>query len=213
MVEWPLIGFDPSQKIPPWASSVDLVIQVVYVVLYSLLLAVVFARLGKDIDRPLWKCQGARDAIRRFFVLWLIINLYFLMLYRLQRVAMLNDGEDVALFIELLVMTSYIVAYPAGACVMYMGKLDWAQLGQGLKPLARKFDLAFPILAVNFAGYVLLTVGMFAGAGLSSIPARVALPAVLNFSMALIDCFVFCAMWRVCMINRDDPDTEDNDPF
>jgi hypothetical protein len=213
LVEWPLIGFDATRDIPPWAANVDLLIQMVYVALYAALVAVVFARLGKDIDRPLWKCGSSAEALRRFFALWLIINLYFLMLYRLQRVAIMHDNEDVAIFLELLVMISYIVAFPAGTCIMYAGKLDWAQLGPSLRPLTRKFDLAFPVLAINFGGYVLLTIGMFIGAEVTAIAGRLLIPGALSFAMALLDGFVFCAMWRVCMVHRDEPDTDDEDLF
>lgn len=209
LVELPLLpnGLDEA---PPWAINVDLLIQVAYAAIYSALVAIVFARLGKDIDRPLWKCRDDRDALQRFFMLWLIINLFFLVLLRFQRIAMNNELVDVALTLEFLKMTTYIIAYPAGVCIMYSGALDWSRLGESLKPIARKFDLAFAVLVVNFSGYIALTVGIFVGEETLSELGQLFLAPVLVFLISLLDCLVFAATWRVCMVHRDEPE-EDND--
>lgn len=194
---------------PAWAAALlplgrDLLLASAYSAVYAILLA----RLGRNIDRPLWKCADDLEALRRFFEPWFILGLSVLLLQRLLGRAYAAEVQDLALFLELAHMAVIIFLIPVGACVMRMGRLDWRHLGDTLAPMFRQFHLTILVLLLGFMQVMLFYV--WAQLAVDS-PAYLA-PIPFDLLSAFLDLLAFAAMWRICMIDRDTP-REDEDDF
>lgn len=206
----PIAGLPDDAAVPGWARAYDLVLQIARAAVFSVLAAAVYARLGKDIDRPLWKCASDAEAVRRFFMTWFLLNLVVLLLFRLQFMAYRAENPDLVILLEFFIMLAIATLTPIGACIMYHGGLDWAHFGQSLRPIARQFGLAFLAILLSFLGYFLLNV---ARALDPEIHKGIIVPAGITIPLALLDALAFCVMWRVCMINRDTPEEDSDDLF
>lgn len=202
------VGDSPPEKLPPELRAIELSFQLLLAAIYSAAQAVAFARLGKDIDRPLWKCSGDYEALARYFTPWFILNLLLTLLWTLRRIAYAHDNESGGLLIEFLVMLLYVLCVPIGACIVYGGGLQWERLGQLLAPLMRQFPLAAVSLLFGLIGFTLLGLIRDLAPGIAAMPVAAAGVTAL---LALFDCLAFAAMWRVCMIQRDTPPDEDLD--
>ncbi len=195
-------GFIPETQTPPWAFAYSIGMDILLAALSSVFQAVFFAQLGKEIDRPLWKCADARTALNRFWLPWFIINLVFITVFRLQwRFAQSDSGDSVLIF-EFAILLLYLFAIPVGTCIMHWGRLDWTELGDALSPMAKHFPLLLAVLGLNFFQWMLhLMVGF-------SLPESQSwglapLLALVNAPFALLDCVAFAATWQICMIHRN----------
>ncbi len=177
----------------------------------SLVQAVCFAALGAAIARPMWKWRGPRDGLVRFFMPWLIINLFLVMLADIHRHFFLLEQEDLASLLELALMVVHVAALPLGTAIMYWGALSWPDLPATLAPLTRFFRLTLQSLGVGLFQYVLL------GVRASFLePDRVwtlALYAVTDIPILMLDVIIFAQVWRICMLNSTTPPNADDSPF
>ena len=194
-------GFVEPDALPSWYPIYAIAADLFLAAGFSAVQAVVFAMFGREIDRPLWKCEGPGDALRRFFIVWFILNLVILTVIRLQVRAAEADAAQVVIALDFLMLGLYLFALPVGACVMYWGRLNWEELGESLAPIARQFPLVVVVLAINFGQYILHLILV------DLLPqARADSPIVLaiaDIPFHLLDCFAFAAMWRICMLHRD----------
>jgi hypothetical protein len=164
----------------------------------SVLMCVAFSRLGRELDKPLWKVRGDWEAIRRFFALWFLLNLATLTLYRIagSRVAASSDSVVAELlFLAFLVVQAMVV--PVGACIMFGGGLRWKDLAEHLHPLVRNLPQVLPVLGVSLLSLLVV---------ISVIPFLVNLiwlVPLVNIISSYVDCLVFVAMWLICMMHRD----------
>ncbi len=206
-----LSDYTGDDVIPLWVYTVSLVMDLTLAGLYAALQAIVFSVMGREMDRPLWKCAGPAEALRRFFLPWFIINLGILALARIQlRTAML-DMPDLVMLLEFCLMLAYCFAVPAGACIMFYGALEWREIGSILAPIGRRFALVWVVLLINFGQFVISRAASLSAAppALEIILARTLLDAALS----VVDCFVFAAIWTVCQIHRNEAPTTGNDDF
>lgn len=179
-------------------------------VVFSGVEAIFLSALGREIDRPIWKCKGPADALRRFFTPWLIINLSCITLIDIQaRLALLGQSEAVLLF-EGLILIAHLCALPIGAAIMHWGALEWRELGSALRPLLRFLHLLLLPLALAFFQFALVRLRgvVVAGDGSTMVLTRV----VLDIPMILLDVLIFALVWRICMMHRNEPEVE-SDPF
>ena len=65
---------------PPWMPAFRLVSLLWLAVGASVCAAAFFSMIGRRVDRPLWKCPGWQDGVRRFFLPWFIVNLCQIMI-------------------------------------------------------------------------------------------------------------------------------------
>lgn len=179
---------------------------IVLAALGGVLCAVCFARIGKDIDRPLWKCTGDGDALQRFFTPWFILFLLSgTVLSLLDRFAEAERGDAATLCFSLYLLL-FVLQIPVGTCVMYMGGLHWPLLWESLRPITVLLPLAlgvFAITALEFITTVLAS--QFHGGALYW--------AAMNAGLSFLECFAFALMWRICMLHRDLPAEQDPDDF
>jgi hypothetical protein len=201
------------------ASNVLVLIPVYLIVCvaYAVAQSVVFAQMGKEIDRPLWKIAGAKEAVRRFFPLWFTIS--FVTLATLQisdSLARTGNPELGMLLYYGLFMSITLVGVPVGACIMFYGKLEWPNLGEILIPLARQFPMTMAILLLNLFQFLLMGVLMSSDAGAAAKP-DVFMTLFKGTALAVvggyIDCVVFAGVWLICMADRDTDHERDDFDF
>lgn len=192
------------------ASSIRLGMAIYLAVAASALMAIFFSALGARIDRPIWKCAGAGEALRRFFVPWLIINLFTITLIDVQTRLLAAERGEVAALLELLVLTVHLAAVPVGACVMHWGALAWHELGAALKPLVRMMSLTLLPLAIAFLQYVFMN--LRAAFLVENDAATFMTYMITDIPLLLLDALIFGLVWRICMHCRNVPE-EEVDPF
>ena len=203
--------FVPEGNVPAWYPAYHIVSDVIAAAAIAGVTAIFLAEIGREIDRPLWKCGTATEAFKRFFLPWFIFNLAFVTIVSLQ--SRLGDAgnSDAVAALEFLVLLIQLLYIPVGACIMYGGGLHWDRLGELLAPIARMMpDSLLPI----GLGFVQFCVG-YAIASLSPDEIRdtwlsLAPSAVYITAGAFLECLAFAAMWRICMMHRDNPPENDD---
>lgn len=176
---------------------------------FALAQTVAFARMGKEIDRPLWKISGAREALARFFPLWLVLNLLNLAVLRLWVRALEADptsGLASALLLMLSLATMFQV--PVGACLMFARCGHWSELPESLAPLARQFPKVLIFLFLNFVQLVLALDHIQRIAANPASRLILWLSPALDVFLAYCDCLVFAGIWLICMITTKDIDVD-----
>ena len=162
-----------------------------------------FSRLGRAIDRPVWKVAGDREAFARFFVWWFIVSLSFVTLFSL--LGLVSDaapGSSGRLLLKLAFFLMFLFAVPVGACVMFSGRLVWRDLAQDLAPLVHQWPRTAAVLFVNylmFAAYLAVAALLVERPELRT---RQWGTLLLEVPFAAGDCFVFAATWLICMTHR-----------
>lgn len=194
-----------SEGVPPFPVQVyDLVGGLVTAAAIAALQTVVFARMGREIDRPLWRSPDAADALRRFFQLWLILNLVTVALDQLLQLAYRQNAEAALVFLVFLYGLVVLLSIPVGACIMFSGAFEWKELGTSLAPLVQQAPRTLVLIMLNLFQILLL----FELVRLRSIRAEE--PAVFwtvytlaPVAMAYLDCVVFAGAWHLCIEHRN----------
>ncbi len=190
------------QMLPPEWRLYHLASLVLSCAASAAITAIVFARMGREIDRPLWKCSGTPDALRRFFTLWFILYLGTQMLRQLGLNRLAYGDEFTGNLLLFGFMLSFVCTIPVGACVMYSGALHWDRLYQALRPLMVMYPISMYVFSVAFFEFVLLV-----GVILFSQPFAdmlLYLPLV-NVVLSAFECLIFVLTWRICMLHREFP--------
>ncbi len=191
------VGNGPA---PPWAAVFDILFDLLCVGAGSALQAVIFAEIGKEIDRPLWKCAGPRDALRRFFMVWFILNLIVLMIAHLQMGAAKADNAELLAMLMFFMLLFFPFYVPLGACAMYWGRLEWSELPEALRPIVRMVPGVLVVLGLGLLQWILpQLMTELTPPGLL----RAAFFVPLDILLALLEVLAFAAMWRLCMQHRD----------
>ncbi len=202
---------DEGASPPPWMAGYQVIADLFVAAGYSAVQAAVFAALGREIDRPLWKSPDIKDALRRFFMVWFLLNLAVIAVIRAQASALRADAEAATAWLLILLLVLYVAAVPVGACVMYWGRLNWRELPEALAPLGRMLPLTLAVFLLTLGQFLLhLFILPLVPQGVTeSVPAM----AVVDIPFALLDCYAFTATWRLCMAHRDADFTHDLDMF
>lgn len=196
----------PDGEFPAWFPAYNLSRQLFVAACVALIQAVVFARLGRAIDRPLWKCADDAEAVRRFFVPWFVLNLFGILLQQLQINAQSAGDEGLYVFAEFTFLMAYVFSIPAGAAVMAHGALDWSRLGEILAPIGRQLRHVLLVFVLMAAGHVLNFVALalvYLASGEGGVDAAIVLPAIAIMPPAFIEALAFAVMWRILMLDRD----------
>ena len=199
---------EDTQKPTFWQGLISMLATVLNASATAALQAIFFARLGTRIDRPLWRCTGPGDALKRFFMPWFILNLGMLALMQL---TMRFNTSQAAMLFFMFFMVGFIVMVPLGTCIMYHGRLHWPEVPIALQPIAKQFSPSMAVMAISFLEFMLLLVFFEMVLKYEILQTSSTLSALVNAPFALIECFVVAAMFRVCMIHRDS--LSDEDPY
>lgn len=192
---------------PAWFPLYNLGKQFALAGFVALLQAVLFARMGRSVDRPLWKCEGDSEAIRQYFPTWFMLNLLGMVLQQLQVNAQNSGDEGLMVFMEFVFMIAYMLVIPVGACVMHAGALEWPRAGEILAPIGRQLRQVLLVFVLMSLGYILHFVSvqvLHSALGGEGVDAAVLLPALAIAPPALVECLAFLIMWRILMLDRDE---------
>ncbi len=174
---------------------------ILYPACWALAASVTFSRLGRELDKPLWKLPGDREAVRRFFLPWFILFLIVILSHRVLDFAVARtESLEAAFFGLLLVFLLGAWVIPIGACIMFLGYPGRAGLAETLTPLGRFFSTT--ILFVGF-GFFVSWASLFLFLELHS---RF-LPLILcvDLIQGYCDCVIFAGIWEICRMHRNYP--------
>ncbi|MBI2426012.1 MAG: hypothetical protein HYV27_24520 [Candidatus Hydrogenedentes bacterium] len=183
----------------------------------AVLQSIYFAAIGREVDKPLWKCPAAGEAVRRFFLIWFLLILILLTTEQFMSIAAeRGDEQAFAALLPIYIFLSAIY-FPIAACIMFWGRLNWQELGEALLPMLREMSNVILVMFIMFVNIMLqITVPAAFAPLLDSetplAPQNLLLPALLSIPSGLLDCLSFVIMFRICMIHRTtDYDSDDFD--
>lgn len=192
---------------------IDLAVNIIGTAISAALQAIFFGYLGKVIDRPLYKLDGAGEAIRRFFVMWLLLNMVMLAISEFTNRLMI-DEHPAAMGVLTILVVWYVVYLPVGASIMFHGSAKREELSEALAPISRMFPQVILVLLLRMAEVLLLLT--FGAAAIPTeevsfmwVPGALALTTML----VLLECVSFAAMWEICRVHRDTDDEDDEFDF
>ena len=171
--------------------------------------SIAFSRLGRELDKPLWKVRDDRQALRRFFIPWLILFLGANALLGINELLISAASPETYLLWYLLSAgLVFMCLIPIGGCIMFSGDFHWRRLGDILSPLARQFRFALLFFYLGFMASITLSYIALAlrleGAALYGIP-------VVEILDGYLECAVFAGIWEICRIDRNAPPEADID--
>jgi len=175
--------------------------------------AALFARIGKEIDRPLWKCRDDVDALTRFFIVWLLLNLSGELLLHLSLRFERQGWDDLSYIMVMLFAVVYLFYIPIGACIMHHGALNWDELGHTLAPISAQFSDFALVLLIRIATLALWFAALALEASQEWLFTVVCFQPLVQAPTVLLDCLAFAMMWRLCMIHRDSAHYRADDDF
>ncbi|MBL7647181.1 MAG: hypothetical protein JNK74_13420 [Candidatus Hydrogenedentes bacterium] len=181
---------------PAWYIASHLVADIALACLISLLQACAYARLGADIDRPLWKCLSDREAIARYAVIWIMLNLFYFTLMQLQS-SMFDQGQvAMATLLSFFALAWNLIYVPIGVCLMHHGGLKELRLAEALMPMLHFLPRTLLVAGLGFLQLILFELI------LSSVPeAMRGLPwiiAPVNIPIIYLECLGVAIMWSTC---------------
>jgi hypothetical protein len=195
---------DPAAPLDPARQSAFFMVDLVYAALHALAASVAFSRLGRELDKPLWKVPTDGEAVRRFFMLWFTMLLALTAADRVAFMVARTTGEETFYLVALmLLLVGNAFMFVAGACVMFHGRHEWSELGEALGPVGRFPAHTMLFVLLGFAAYMVLVLAIQGlPRGLQLLPMLVS---------TLVDCIIFAGAWQVCRIHRDAPPANDFD--
>jgi len=170
---------------------------------YAILISIVFARMGREIDRPFWKIETDREAVRRFFKLWFILFLLNILAMDLVgKMIVASPDEGQLLAVMWLVGYSFLVLI--GGSIMFYGHCRKEEIAQAMSTLLNQLPLTLLAAIVSFFFNSLVLEILRTGI----------LPDLATPALDIIEgygfCLVFAFTWLICMRNRDE-ESEDED--
>ncbi|MBX7254763.1 MAG: hypothetical protein K1Y02_00280 [Candidatus Hydrogenedentes bacterium] len=176
---------------------------------------VVFARMGKEIDKPLWRIRDDWEATKRFLPMWILLDFVTFAAMWLRNPELYGGKLNaISAICHIVALVMNIATVPIGACIMFTGHFQWQRLSEALSPLSRQLQQSGIVLAVCVFQLVvhdavashILSISETPGP-LDGLPHRIALIAV----MAYLECVIFAAVWLLCMADRETPNDIDFD--
>lgn len=209
---------NPGSDVEP--TIVSNAIRIVWFTAFSAVSAfaqcIAFSRIGREIDRPLWKVRDDREALRRFYIMWFEFNLVANTFFWIAGTPF-GDGEIQALNVlaTFIAWGLVVILVPFGTCQMFLGSFSWQTFGNALGPLSRRTIAFAPIFGVTILQCMFGTyVGILTqpdGTEALQLGLTTVARFVCDVSLAYLDCLVFAAAWLVCKDDRDSPDELDLD--
>lgn len=173
---------------------------------YALAQCIAFARIGRELDKPLWKVETSFESLKRFFNLWFILMLVLMLLVRLAGRAGDAGNETMAYLLSFTWFTAALFAVPFGSAIMFYGRAGKDEIAKALDTFSHQFPrmllLLFVVLIILSAVMALQDLGLPKG-----------LQPIISLVDGFGDCFIFACTWIVCMHHRDDDDADSDFDF
>lgn len=180
-----------------YLRTFDFSADIVTAVVFALAQAIVFSKMGAEIDRPLWKISGVSESIRKFFSLWFILMLVNIALARFTERADESGYPAVAYVLSSCWLVWLVIVVPLGSAIMFYGRPGLKEIRMAQETFARQFPrtlvvflmalviivLFQALLSYDFPKWTRPFLGMIDGYG---------------------DCLLFSCTWILCMLHRDD---------
>jgi len=176
---------------------------------------VFLSRIGREIDKPYWRIPDDREALRRFYRLWLLLGLAGLVYNQITEQLTGGDPQHPAsffMFISLILVVVLLHAF--GTAVMFYGRAAREEMNEAIGTMSRHAPFMiglclFGILAAIFLSLIYVTIST---SGLST-PLEIAANGLLAMVDGYVSCLIFAFVWLVCRYDRDDfeRDREDFD--
>ena len=197
-----------------WTGPGAILTMVVVSAVFAVPRTAAFAWMGRDIDKPLWRVRDDWDAIKRFYLLWLMLDLAMSAVW--QFTAMLYWADNpLALFGKAVSIMLSMLIIPVGGCIMFSGHMQWRHLPEILAPLTRQLPKTGILVAAGFIQVWLLShISMLVSSPTEEFPQpfdHFAVTAALMLINSYLDCLIFAGVWLLCMADRDSPDDIDMD--
>ena len=195
-----LMGKIPEN--PPFFSRFtfyDLFCRLTIVLLTALAQSIVFSRMARDIDKPLWRYATDREALVQFFPLWTGINFVVVGLFTLAGMA-LADSENSAQILYLMALLLAAFSIPIGVTIMFRGKVTLETSQEALAVFSRQFP---KMLVVILASFWFVFFSLFLAAQTSEQPF---LRPFINIIGIYFDCLLCAATIQICRIDRETPE-------
>lgn len=190
-----------------YSSIYAIVLDILNAGITALAQCLAFSRIGRDMDKPIWKVDGDLEVLRRFYVLWFLINLALLAGLSLISLAQTSTSDAslvFSMFLVWLLMAAFTV--PLGASIMFCQKAGREEFVRASNTLADQARRTFPLILFAFCIYFVIYT--LAGSG--------PLPSWARLFLVIVECYANCAIfagtWIICMTHRDeDSDFSDFD--
>ena len=184
----------------------SITVDIAGVAVIALAQTIAFSRIGRDVDRPMWRIEDDWEALKRFYGLWLLLGLASIAILRIVDIIATTTEEDSAgLVLFMLWLTIAALIVPFGSAVMFYGQVRRQEIGEAVSTMFRHFQ------------YILLfaIIGIFFGIMISDLQSTLPLWArpALAIANGYLECLLFAAMWLVCIYHRDHIDRPDDQDF
>lgn len=195
-----------------------LIVRILTAVYVAVFQCICFARMGREIDKPLWKVASDGEALRRFFPMWLMLNLALEAIITTAvwtKTVGQSDGAAEALYSAVIFLQPLLV--PAGAAIMFLGSAHFSTLGESFAPLFRQLPKAFVLILANFFLLTFLTfLNVDTAMSTLTLPngAEVSgawMSPLIYAAGAYVDCVVLAGVWLICMEDRTTVEDDDLD--
>lgn len=180
--------------------------EIVTVAIIAFAQTIAFSRMGREIDRPMWRIADDREAMRRFYQMWVLLGLANVVFMQSQALITTNSSDPSTLLtLAFMTMAVSVLLLLFGTSVMFYGRFAKDEVLEAISTLMHQFPRTLLLTVIG------LFFMMFFVSLQLEVPdwARV----ILAVAGAYIECFLFVCMWLICMYDRDDVSRPDDSDF
>ena len=183
----------------------SIAIDIAAVAVVAMAQTIAFSRIGREVDKPMWRVVDDVEAVRLFYKLWLLLGLINIAGPRFMDAVVRTEDVAVLLTLRIMWLTGAVMLILFGSAVMFYGRVGREEVGEAFSTIGRQFPKILLIVIV----------GIFFGLFLIELQPELPLWAwpALAIADAYIDCLFFASMWLVCIYHRDEYDHPDDEDF
>lgn len=170
---------------------------VLQVLVYAAVASMVFSRMAKNIDRPLWKVHGDGDALARFFPMWLLLFIVSVAVIQFGTLSLTRGEENLGGALQFTGILLLITVIPFGAIVTFLGNGRGEDVRVALSILPRVADRFLLAMLIGFVQISIIQSFLFAESTEFWMK-----PLISAFDVYL-DCVVFSYIFLACREQRD----------
>jgi hypothetical protein len=193
-----LVDFDANEN---QANIYVVVSSVLTAAIYAVAQSLAFSTFGREIEKPFWKVGTQRDALIRFFPLWMFLNLVNLLLLNSIPIFSSSSSNPNSLVLLWLVFSSTII--PMGATIMFYGNWGKEEIQLALSTFGHQLPRYFFICLFGFI------VSNFLLSVIDEVPIYVR--PFLVIVEGYFKCVIFVYAWFICRAHREMLEQSDDD--
>jgi hypothetical protein len=205
----------------PIAESTSDSVMGLYLILIRIVIAAIAAfadtvflsRIGREIDKPYWRIPDDREALRRFYRLWLLLGLSTLVFVQIiERITGGDPTHPAGFFLFISLILWVVLLHAFGSAVMFHGKVAREEVNEAFGVMSRQAGLIMGLCFFGiFAAFTLSLADAMIAAGALPLPAEVAASGLLASVDGYVSCLIFTYVWLVCKYDRDEYERDGED--